>query len=239
MAIEPRDAEGALEFARRDNLLSPGLYAWAITVLAPVCLRGAGTLARVAAGLAAVSLLLGAVFGSRGRGRLRRTFGLHGFVALSVATWLLLGRVLAADRLEPMRAALGAVGWAVFAFGWGALRKPGYVPEEDPHVVAGPPLSPRASLPRGAVPILVAAVGSAAVPLGLAWRVTRQYHALFAHAVAVAAAIWLVTSAAEVAIGRGRVSPVAPASKRLGQAALPLALLAVLLVAGIVALTGG
>jgi hypothetical protein len=149
---------------------------------------------------------------------------------------VLLGGLVRVDRLEPMKAALGVIGWVLFAFGWGALRKPAAVPEDDPHVLPGDVLPPRGRLPVGAVAVLGAAVSFAVPPLFFAWRVTRADHALFAHAVAILCAIGLVTSGAEVAVRRGRWEPLHPPLRRLSQATVPLAALGIVLLAGIVEL---
>ncbi|HEX4474944.1 MAG TPA: hypothetical protein VH142_07700 [Polyangiaceae bacterium] len=235
MADQLNSAE-APELARRANLLLPGLYAWAATVFYPASFHGAGWLPRVTAALALVALSLAAAFGSRGDGALRRVLGLYGFVALSVLTWLALGRLIAVDHLEPIKAALGAVGWALFAFGWGVVREPARVPEDDPRVLAGDLLRPKGQLSRAAATILTASVVGAALPVCLAWRVTRPYHALFAHSISVLLAIWLVSSGSEIAVGVGHWAPVTPPARRLGQALVPLLLLGLLLIVGVVEL---
>ena len=235
MATPADDPGEPTELFQRTNLLLPGVYAWASTVLYPATLRGAGVPARVTACAALLSLAAG-TFASRRSPEMGRLLGLHGFVGLSATTWLLLSAVVRVDRLEPMKAALGAIGWVLFAFGWGALRKPAAVPEDDPHVLPGEALGPRGKLPTGAVVVLGAAVACAALPLSLAWRVTRAEHALFAHAVAVLCAIGLVTTGADVALHRGRWAPVEPPLRRLSQATIPLAALGIVLLAGLIEL---
>jgi len=231
-SVEEREAP---EFVRRANVALPGLYAWAATVLYPVSIRGVGVAARVAAGLAAGSLIFGVLLSQR-RPAQGRALGLHGFVAFAVLTWVLLGGAVAVDRLEPTKAALGMIGWVLFAFGWGASREPERVPEDDPRVLSGQPLSPRGGLPRGAAFVLVLAIVGAAVPIFLAWRVTRAPQALFAHAVAVVCAVGLVSSGAEVATLRGSWVAVEPPSERIGQAALPLTALGIVLLGGAIEL---
>lgn len=232
----PADDRGeATELLQRANLLLPGVYAWASTVLYPVTLRGAGAAARVSAGAALASLVAGSLLNTRSA-ELGRGFGLHGFVGASAATWVLLSGLVGVDRLEPMKAALGGIGWVLFAFGWGALRKPTSVPEDDPHVLPGEPLRPRGSLPTGAVLVLAAAVAGAVPPVFFAWRVTRADHALFAQAVAILCSIGLVSTGAEVAVRRGRWAPVEPPLRRLSQATIPLAALGIVLLAGLIEL---
>jgi hypothetical protein len=207
------------------------MYAWAATVLYPASLHGASTSARVAAGAAFLALLAGVAVG-RLRPSLGRALGLHVFVALCVFAWLLLGSIIAVDRLEPIKAAAGALGWVLFAFGWGGSREPEHVPEDDPRALPGEPLAPRGRLPRGAVLVLSLAIAGAALPLLFAWRVTRSAHALFAHAVAIGCAVSLVSAGADIAVRRGKWTPVEPPMRRLGNAAASLAVLVVVIVVG-------
>jgi hypothetical protein len=220
---------------RTQSVVLSGLYAWAATVLYPVSLHGASLLARVVAFAALLALVSGALLGRRDT-LLGRGLALYGFAGLSTASWLLLGGLVGADRLEPTRAALGAFGWVLFAFSWGAAREPRDVPEDDPHAVLGDPLSPRSELPAGASLVLSIATIGAAVPLLLAFRVSRTYHALLGHAVAIGSAVALVTVSADIATRRGRWEPVEPPSRRLTQAAVSLALVGIVLFAGAVAL---
>ena len=127
----------------------------------------------------------------------------------------------------------------LFAFGWGASREPARVPEDDPRALPGESLPPRGQLAGGAALVLAIAVIGAAIPVLLAWRVTRGPHALFAHAVSMVCAVALVSSGARVATLRGRWSRVEPPSRRLMRAAVPLAALTIVLVAGAVQLFSG
>jgi hypothetical protein len=231
------DDQAAAELVRRANVLLPGVYAWAATVLYPVSLHGASVPSRISSGAALLSLLAGVALAGR-RAALGRALGLHGFVALCVFTWILLGSMVAVDRLEPTKAALGALGWVLFAFGWGGSREPEHVPEDDPRALPGEPLEPRGRLPRGAVLVLGVATAGAALPLLFAWRVTRSAHALFAHAVAIGCAVALVSAGAEVAVRRGKWAPVEPQMRRLGGAAASLTLLSIVLIVGIIEFLG-
>ena len=151
--------------------LVPGLFAWITTVLVPVSFRGASVYARVTATVAVIALVLGPIISSR-QPRLGRMVGVAVFVAFSLFTWILLGNYVDIQRVDPVRGFAGAVGWAMFAFGWGRVRRVGAVPEEDPHVISGPPMPARAALPTGAYAIFVLASVGALVPLVLAWRVS-------------------------------------------------------------------
>jgi hypothetical protein len=217
----------------RANVLLPGLYAWLTTVAYPTTYRGASSVARITAFMALLALLSGPIL-ALDRPRLGRVFGLYAFVGSSLVTWIALGPLVSVDRLEPVRSALGAVGWAVFALGWGAVRRVDSVPEEDPHVIVGPPLVARSRLAPGAVIILGAGICGSLVPLMLAWRVTRSDHALLAHAVALLCALGIITTASKVALGRGQPRPLPSARQRFNSALRPLAVLAVVLGLGFV-----
>lgn len=185
----------------RTHMLLPGVYAWIATVAQPVSSKGVDTLPRVLALAALVCLALGPLFAT-GRPRLARGFGIWGFVGLCLLTWVLLGPHIGVAELDPLHAAFGSVGWALYAFGWGAVRRWGSVPEEDPRVVEGPPLTPRANLPPFARWVFAASVVFVGLILGLAWRVRRPTHALLSHALALTLAVWLVNVGADVAVKR-------------------------------------
>jgi hypothetical protein len=214
-------------------MLLPGLYAWVSTVMAPVSVRGAPTAARITALLALVALVAGPLL-ALWRPRLGHAIGVYVFVALSLATWLIADTLIGVQVLEPVRAGLGAVGWALFALGWGTVRTVGHVPEEDPNAIVGAPLPARGRLPRATVFVFSIGLLGATLPLLLAWRVTRAGHSLLAHAVAITCAVALVTTAAKIAIVRGSWQPQPSARVRLLAASRPLALLTVLLAGGMV-----
>jgi hypothetical protein len=217
----------------RTNMLLPGLYAWVSTVASPVAVRGSPGVARVTAILALVALVAGPLV-ALDRPRLGRAIGVYVFVALALVTWLVGDALIGVQRLEPVRAALGAVSWALFAFGWGTVRTVGNVPEEDPHALSGAPLVARSQLPPGTLIVFGIGLAGAVLPVLLAWRVERPGHALLAHAAALACAIAVVTSAAKVAIARGSWQPITPPRARLLAATRPLALVSVLLAGGMV-----
>ena len=121
------------------NMLLPGAYAWLTTVALPAAQRGVSGAARVAAFAALVALLSGPLV-ALSRQRLGRAIGVLLFVGLCTLSWALLGPAIGIERLEPVRALLGTVGWILFALGWGSVRETGTVPEEDPNALPGPPL---------------------------------------------------------------------------------------------------
>lgn len=216
---------------RTANVLLPGLYAWGTTVAQPALGIGVGWQTRGSAAIAGICLVGGAA-AVRYSPRLGRAVGVFGFVGASVVTWALLGSRLSPEELEPTSAALGALGWVLFAFGWGAVRAVGTVPEDDPSVVPGPPLRARAMAPRGAALVSFLSLAAAASPLGFAWRVHGGEHALMAHAAALLSAMALVGAGAHVAVERGRERPRVPSAFRIRSAASSLVLLGVLVALG-------
>jgi hypothetical protein len=220
--------ERALALPARSNMLLPGLLAWISTVAGPAFERGVGAGPRVFAALALAAMVAGPLL-SGARPRVGRAVGIHGTVAACLVTWLWLGPRVSVQHLEPVRAAIGAVAWVLFAFGWGAVRGRG-VPEDDPRAILGDPLPARSRLPRGATAVFAVGLLGAAATLFAAWRVGRPSHALLAHAVAIVCAVALVSGAATVAVDRQGWRPVTPPAARLGAAVRPLTVLAAALV---------
>jgi len=167
----------------------PGVYAWGATVAWPVLsARSASLVVRLAAGGALGALLLGLALARR-RPALGRGIGVLGFVGLSVAAWGALGSSLRLPQLDPVRSALGALGWGLFALGWGGYPGRTRLPEDDPHAVVAARLPPRGRLPAAIGPAFLGLVLAAvALPL-LAWRVERPGVGLLAQAVALAGAV--------------------------------------------------
>lgn len=216
----------------RLRVLAPGIYAWLLTVVHPVAQPGVPFLARAFACAALAGLVAGlAVEGSRPV--LGRRTGIYGFVGFSLATWSLVGPPIAAGNLDPLRSALGVLGWVLFAFGWGSSRG-ARVPEDAPNVVAGAPLAPRARISRAGAPVVAFAIVTALALEALAFRVDRQEQALFAHAAATGAALLVLGGGARLALGLGGRRELASAASRLNSTAPPLAALAVLLGLGLV-----
>jgi hypothetical protein len=213
------------------RVLLPGLVAWLITVLEPARVVGASPMARGAAVLAFVALAAGALlFASRPL--VGRVLGLHAFVAFCVVAWSLLGVELSPERIDPVRAALGAVAWMLFAFGWGHVRERG--PVEDAEVAVGPLLQPRSRLPRASVAIVLFAVLASLVLSALAFRVDRPDHAMFGHAAATAASLLVLATAGRIALAQGQRHDFASPGSRLDAASVPGALIGVLLGLGLV-----
>ena len=215
------------------NVLLPGLYAWALTVVAPAHAPSAPSSAHVTAWMAPWALLGGVVLAPRWP-RLARLLGINLFVGLCVLTWVLAGAAISAERVEPVESALGGFGWVLFALGWGAAPEPGRVPEDDPRVLPGPALASRGALPRGNRLLLAVALVAALIPLAFAWTSQRAAHALLGQAVALLAALALVQSGALLSTERGRPQPVVAAPARFRSASSPLLLLGCTLLLGLV-----
>jgi hypothetical protein len=203
-ARPPRRRNGAS--AASDDIVSlrtvllPGVYAWATTVALPAWSAGSG-LARVGA-LSALALLVTGAFAARRNLVFGRAVGVLGFVGLSAGTWGALGPTLALANLDLVRAALGAIAWALFAMGWGALRSPERVPELDPRAVQGEPLAPKTQLSRGSGVVFgVCLAAGLLLPL-LAWRVRDNGLALLAHAAALAGAIAVINVGSRLVLAR-------------------------------------
>ena len=209
----------------RANTVLPGLYAWLTTVALPSVQHGAPSSARVSAFFSLLALVAAPVFVHE-RPFLGRALGIFGFVGCSLLTWLLLGAGLVQNAGDPLLPALGAVAFTLYALGWGSLRRRDVVPEDAPNVIPGPPLQPRAR-PHALSPLVLGLIlVSALVPVFLAFRVAESERALFAHAVAILAAILTITVGSRVALNLGQRRGRPPVAERLNAAAVPLALLA-------------
>jgi hypothetical protein len=212
------------------RVLLPGLVAWLMTVLEPARLAGASPIARAAAVLAFIALAAGALLFASWP-LVGRVLGLHAFVAFCLLAWSLLGAELSPERIDPVRAALGAVAWMLFAFGWGHVRERGPVEEV---AVVGPPLQPRSRLPRTSIAVVLFAVLTSLVLSALAFRVDRVDHAMFGHAAATAASLLVLAAGGRIALAQGQRHDLASPSNRLDAASLPGALIGVLLGLGLV-----
>jgi hypothetical protein len=211
----------------------PSAYAWATTVAVPVLRAGAGWPARFAA-LAALGCLVSAVSLLSVRPREARWLGIYGFVGCCVLSWALLGAERLAFVRDPALGILGALGWAAFAFGWGAVRRLGSVPEEHPAALRGQPLPARAHL--SSLALVASGIGGlgAGACVYLAWGIERPAHALFGHLVALAAAAGLLEQAGRIAVRRPDGASFARPKVRLESAGLSLALLGLVLAVGFV-----
>lgn len=218
----------------RENGLPPtvlaALVAWAVT-LAPAAL------ARSSPSSALFCAILALFTGTSGpllvttHPRLARHVGISLFLALAVLTWLLTSPTLQPARLDPMRAAIGAIAWGVYALSWNERwKKPKKQPDIDPNA---PALQARSTLPRVAVPIAAVGILAGLTYLSIAWRVREVERALLAQSLALACAVAVITAAATVATSRGRRQT--SSARRLTSHALrPLLLLVALALGGAV-----
>src|SRR5690606_2999140 len=129
--------------------LFPGACAGPPALPWPALARAASWLPRRAA-VAALLGLFGGVYWLGRVPRLGRVLGIHGFIGLAMATWVSARHDGIQLAPEPLVAAFGALGWMIYAFGWGELRGPLTVPEDDPRVIPGAPLASRGALGRRA-----------------------------------------------------------------------------------------
>jgi hypothetical protein len=204
------------------------LYAWLTTVGLPCVQHGAPPGARLSAFLALLALLATPLFADK-RPLVGRVLGIFSFLGFSLLTWVLLGAALAQSPGDPLLSALGAVAFTLYALGWGSLRRRDAVPEDAPNVIPGPPLQPRIK-PQRSAPLVFGLISAAAlVPVFLAFRVVEPQRALFAHAVAILAAILTISAGARVAVSVGQRKSLPAAVERLNAGAVPLALLALAL----------
>ena len=222
----PPTARGPLQALRdRANTVLPGIYAWVTTVAMPSVQHSAPALSRVTAFIALVALVAAPLFVAE-RPRLGRALGVYAFVGFALLTWVQLGAGLLQNRGDPLLSALGAVGFMLYALGWGSLRRRGLVPEDGPNVIAGTPLQPR-SRPPAVVPVVFGLIiASALVPTFLAFRVADAERGLFAHAASVLTAILTITVGSRVVLALGQRRALSAPADRLNAAAVPLALLA-------------
>jgi hypothetical protein len=237
MATKARSAD-ARRFAERANILLPGLYAWLITLAQPATSPGVGWFARALTFLALLALVIGPLL-ALDHPSYGRAFGIYGFVGLAALAWWQLGPAVGPDRIDAMRAALGAFGWLLYAFGWGKMRGRGHVPEEDPNYLPGSSLPARGRFPLAAWVVAALACVGAVVPTALAWRVDRPDHAVLAHATTLAAGAAVLSSAATLALGFGQPRSERTPYSRLNSAVAALTALAVLAVAGLLWLALG
>jgi hypothetical protein len=214
------------------RVLAPGLYAWLLTVIHPAAQPGVSFVARLFAIVAVVTLLVG-VFLESDRPKIGRWLGIYAFVGSSLFSWCLAGTAVSVGTVDPVRSALGVLGWVIYAFGWGRSRG-SRVPEDAPNVLTGAPLAPRSRLSRAAAPVVALSVVAALVLEGLAFRVDRSDPALFAHATATACALLVLGVGSRIALSLGSRRDLPSAATRLNAMAPPLAALAVLLGLGLV-----
>lgn len=200
-------------------------FAWAVTV-APFVIGPTRTWA--ARFVAAICLAAGVVgpLLVPARRKIGRHVGISAFVALATGAWLLSPQALAIERLDPILASIGAVAWGVYAFSWG---EPWRLAEEGQTDELGGTLRARTQLPPLAVPIASLGVVGALALLILAWQIKDPSRALFGHAAAIGVGVALVSSAALVAISRGKTRVPSHAVPRSAKRAIVVLVVAAVL----------
>ncbi|WP_437329280.1 hypothetical protein [Sorangium sp. So ce381] len=217
---------------RAPQALLAAVVAWMITVAPAGFGRGAPVFASIAAALAFLCGVAAPLLAATHR-RLARHLGISVFLALVTLTWLLASPSLQPSRLDPVRAAIGAIAWGIFALSWRDRWDVRRQPEPEPDA---PLLQARAHLPPLATAIVAFGALVSLAILVLAWRVRDPDRALLAQAVAVACAVALITAASGVAVARGR-RHTAGARRLPHRAVRHLVVLIVFAVLGAVAMT--
>ncbi|CAN92741.1 MULTISPECIES: hypothetical protein [Sorangium] len=185
---------------RAPQALLAAVVAWMITVAPAGFGRGAPVVASIAATLAFLCGVAAPLLAATHR-RVARHLGISVFLALVTLTWLLASPSLQPSRLDPVRAAIGAIAWGLFALSWRDRWDVRRQPEPEPDA---PLLQARAHLPPLATAIVAFGALVSLAILVLAWRIRDPERALLAQAVAVACAVALITAASGVAVARGR-----------------------------------
>lgn len=217
---------------RAPQALLAAIVAWMITVAPAGFGRGAPVFASIAAALAFLCGVAAPLLAATHR-RVARHLGISVFLALVTLTWLLASPSLQPSRLDPVRAAIGALAWGIFALSWRDRWDVRRQPEPEPDA---PLLQARAHLPPLATVIVAFGALVSLAILVLAWRVRDPDRALLAQAVAVACAVALITAASGVAVARGR-RHTAGARRLPHRAVRHLVVLIVFAVLGAVAMT--
>lgn len=220
------EAAGATTVPQRTPFLAevsrivPGLYGWLATVCAPVLPSSASWLSRLLA-LLALGNLACAFMLSRRHARLSRLLGVHAFVACCFLTWLSLGSALRGEQLDPVRGALGALGFLLHALAWGApQREP--EPELPDNLVPGLPLQPRHKPGRGAAVALGLGIVLALLPSALAFTAPRAAGSLLSHTVALGCGLLVVGATSDLALRMGKSHKFAGWRMRATRAVWPL-----------------
>lgn len=231
MSEAQREQQRRLLLAEISRIV-PGLYGWLATVLLPVAQRGVSPWARVSAGAALAALVAAYVLFSK-RARLARWLGVYTFVLACFGSWALLGAQLRSEELDPVRGALGAVGFLLHALAWGAEPR---TPPEQPldNLVPGSPLQPRHLPPRAAPPAFAVGIVLALLPMATAFGVERSAASLLAHTLGLGCALLLIAASIDVALRMGKPQTFPAWRARASRAAWPLGALTFALGIGLI-----
>ena len=208
----------------------PGFYAWSVTVAPAAWARGAPLIAKLIA-LAGLGCLGAAIILERSQPTWSRAVSVWGLVLTSTVVWALAPAALSPARLEAARGVAGMIGWALFAFASAAPA----LKRDDSHklLVAGAPLRPRASIPRGDAIFLAGGIILALFLQTIGWHALVPERALLVRLVALASGLAVLGGATSIALARhGRRAP-AKRKLRVRRALVWLLGLAVLAAVGI------
>ena len=210
----------------------PGLYSWLATVLLPVVQRGASISSRIFAGFSLIALVAAFALFSK-RPQVARWLGVYTFILSCFCAWAFLGPQLQSDQLDPVRSALGAIGFLLHALAWGA---PPRALEDEPldNLVPGSPLQPRHRPVRTAPLLFGAGIGLALLPSLVAFGVERPSASLLAHALALGCALLLVAASIDVALRIGKPQQFPAWRVRTARAVWPLGALTFALAIGLI-----
>jgi hypothetical protein len=231
MSEATREQQRRLLLAEVSRVL-PGLYSWLATVLLPVTQRGASVGARLFAAIA-LGALLGAYVLFSKRGRLARWLGVYVFILSCFTSWALLGAQLRSDQLDPVRGALGAVGFLLHALAWGAQPKNLDDAPLD-NLVAGNPLQPRHQPVRAAPVAFGVGIVLALAPIAVAFGVERPAASLLAHTLALGCALLLIAASIDVALRMGKTQQFPAWRARAARAVWPVGALTFALAVGLI-----
>jgi hypothetical protein len=223
----------------------PGVYAWAVTVAPLLGARGQGAfIARMAAGASLAFLLAGAAFEPRLGPRMRFAC-LWAFLVACAVAWGASPASLSPARFDAVREVAGMLGWGLFAFAAAAppLRRSAVVSGESSSEssgeasgqASGVPLPSHRRLARGDG--LYAGFGIAlALSIQLVGlRAATPERALLVRFVALAAGLAAIGASQELALARHTVRVARRPSARFRSVFAPLAVLLILLLAGVLA----
>jgi hypothetical protein len=183
--------------------------------------------------LLALAALAGSFVLSASHPRVARLLGVYVFVTCCFGAWACLGPLLRSDQLDPVRGALGAVGFLLHALAWGAAPKG---PDADAldNLVPGTPLSPRHKPVRVASAVLAGGIAVGLLPVALAFAVERQGASLLAHSAALGAAVLMIGASTDVALRVGKPHAFSAWRVRASRAVWPLGALTVAVGVGLI-----
>jgi hypothetical protein len=199
------------------------------TVVAPAFSAGSPFFAQGVASAAGLALVVGVLPHRRGAHRLC-LLGLTGFITLSLATWMLCPSALLPPQLETGQAALGGLGWLLFALSLKAAHM--QAAPSRISVIESAQLRP---LPRwGGMGLFAGVVAAGLIPLFMVWAIASQPESGLGHVVACAVGLCAFALAPNAAALAHRASPVVPAGQRGVRIAVWLIATTLLLALGVI-----